>query len=287
LQLFELLFDPRHNVLMTRLYGTYVESDIMLRDKAVARFVARCGVARGIMNFSDIEAVDVSMEAVVRRSAGPALLEGQARVIVAPREPLWALNRIFAAHQLYRRGTEPILVRSLEEAYRALAIADPAFERVEADAASRLEGVALGVLAGIESARGATDTEERERTRRKMLRLLDTVLTRAPGARRPGAAITLSDVLNAALGSATVSDADLTATCTSCNGRQPLSRYTISAGRETTYACPDCGHVMVVLAAAEESQPEPSPPGYELGRFIVRTTGDIECPGAMLPKCEP
>ena len=120
--MFELLFDPRHNVLMTRLYGTYVESDITLRDKAVARFVARHGLARGIMNFSDIEAVDVSMEAVVRRSAGPALLEGQARVIVAPREPLWALNRIFAAHQLYRRGDEPLLVRSLGEAYRALAI---------------------------------------------------------------------------------------------------------------------------------------------------------------------
>jgi len=29
------------------------------------------------------------------------------------------------------------------------------------------------------------------------------------------------------------------------------------------------------------------PPGYEMGRFIVRTAGDIECPGAMLPKCEP
>jgi hypothetical protein len=27
--------------------------------------------------------------------------------------------------------------------------------------------------------------------------------------------------------------------------------------------------------------------GYEMGRFIVRTAGDIECPGAMLPKCEP
>jgi len=24
-----------------------------------------------------------------------------------------------------------------------------------------------------------------------------------------------------------------------------------------------------------------------MGRFIVRTAGDIECPGAMLPKCEP
>ncbi len=115
--------------------------------------------------------------------------------------------------------------------------------------------------------------------------MLDTVLERGPAARKV-TAITLSDVLNAMLSRATVSDADLKTTCATCNSRLPLSRYTISAGRETTYACPGCGQVMVVLAAVDEGA-EPSPPGYEMGRFIVRTAGDIECPGAMLPKCEP
>ena len=117
-----------------------------------------------------------------------------------------------------------------------------------------------------------------------MMRMLDTVLERGPAARKV-TAITLSDVLNAMLSRATVSDADLKTTCTTCNSRLPLSRYTISAGRETTYACPDCGQVMVVLAAAAEGAS--SLEGYEMGRFIVRTAGDIECPGAMLPKCEP
>ena len=32
----QLLFDPRHNVLMTRLYGTYVEPDITL-DRPIHR----------------------------------------------------------------------------------------------------------------------------------------------------------------------------------------------------------------------------------------------------------
>jgi hypothetical protein len=282
--LFQLLFDPRHDVLMTRLHGTYVESDILLRDKAVARFVARHGKPRGIMDFSGIEAIEVTVDMVVRRSAGPALLDGKTRIIVAPREPLWALNRIFAAHRFYRSGSEPILVRSLDEAYRALAIDEPAFEPLELDPVSRLEGVAAGVLAGIEQARGAVRTEEHERTRRTMLRLLDTVLTRpAPPA---VTAITLSDVLNAELRGVTLSDADLKATCPSCKSRRPLSRYVVSAGRETTYACPACGHVTVVLAALEDHT-EPVPLAYELGRFSVRTAGDIECPGARLPKCEP
>lgn len=284
--MFQLLFEPRHNVLMTRLYGTYVEPDITLRDKAVGRFVARHGLARGIMDYTSVEAVDVAIEVVVRRSAGRALLPGQARVIVAPREPVWAMNRIFAAHSLYRRGDEPLLVRSLDEAYRALAIDQPAFEPLPPDDASRLEGVALGVLSAIDSTRGATDAAERERTRRKMLALLDNVMKRELVPHK-ASAITLSDVLNAELQHATLSDADLRATCTACNKRLPLSRYTISAGRETTYACPGCGRVVIVLAPVEGGVPAASPPGYEMGRFIVRTAGDIECPGALLPKCEP
>ena len=262
--MFQLFHDQRHNVLLTRFSGAYVATDISLRDKAVGRFVARNGLARGIMDYTAVEAVDIPIEVVVERSS-------QARVIVAPREPLWAMNRIFAAHRLFRQGEEPILVRSIGEAYQALAMVDPVFEPVAVDPASRLEGVAHDVLAGIESSRSSTDAEERERLRLKMMRMLDTVLERGPAARKV-TAITLSD-------------ADLKTTCTTCNSRLPLSRYTISAGRETTYACPDCGQVMVVLAAAVEGASALA--GYEMGRFIVRTAGDIECPGAMLPKCEP
>lgn len=282
--MFQLLFDQRHDVLMTRLHGTYVESDILLRNKAVARFVARHGKPRGLMDFSGIEAVEVTVDMVVRRSAGPALLEGRTRVIVAPGEPLWALNRIFAAHRFYRSGSEPILVRTLDEAYRVLTIDAPAFEPVELDPVSRLEGIAAGVLAGIEQARDAVTAEEHDSTRRTMLRLLDTVMIRPSP--EPAAAITLSDVLNAELRGVTLRDADLKATCPSCKGCRPLSRYVVSAGRETTYACPACGQVTVVLAARED-QVEPAPMAYELGRFSVRTAGDIECPGARLPKCEP
>jgi predicted RNA-binding Zn-ribbon protein involved in translation (DUF1610 family) len=282
---FHLLHDKRHNVLLTRFSGTYVATDISLRDKAVGRFVARNGLARGIMDYSAVEEVDIPIEVVVERSSKPGLLPGQARVIVAPREPLWAMNRIFAAHRLFRQGEEPLLVRSIEEAYEALFMVDPVFEPVAIDPLSRLEGVAHDVLAGIESSRGAADAEERERLRRKMLRMLDTVLERAPAARKV-TAITLSDVLNAMLGRATVSDSDLKTTCATCKSRLPLSRYTISAGRETTYACPGCGQVVVVLAAVDQSTGS-SLSGYEMGRFIVRTASDIECPGAMLPKCEP
>jgi hypothetical protein len=285
--LFDLLFDARHNVLMTRLHGRYVESDIILRDKAVARFRNKHGPTRGIMDFSDIESVDVTVEFVVDRSARPAPQERRARVIVAPREPAWALTRIFAAHQLYHHGFEPMLVRSLDEAYWALNIEGADFQPLEIDAAGRRESVALDVLAGIKSVRrAAAANEDRDRTRRKMLQLLDIVMTRSRSPDK-SPSITLSDVLNAAVNDSRLADTDLKATCSACNRRRPLSHYTLLAGRETTYACPDCNQVMVAFAAVEDGPPMPLPAGYELGGFFVRTAGDIECPGAVLPKSEP
>jgi hypothetical protein len=283
---FQLLFDPRHNVLMTRLYGTYVEADIVVRDNAVARFVARRGLARGIMDFSEVETVDVPMDSIVRRAQAPPVLLGQARVIVAPHEPAYGLNRIIAAHQLYSRKVEPLLVRTLDEAYRALGMCEPAFEAVESDDATRRDAVALRVLAEIDTARGAAGGDERQRLRKKMLGLLDAVLTgeQPPGNRpRPQAgAITLADVLNTFLRRGTVSDADLMATCGRCRRKKPLASYMIAAGRETTYTCPTCADVAVVLAPAAGSPP--SLCGYALGTFIVRTAVDIECPGGVLPK---
>ena len=283
--MFQLLFDARHTVLMSRFHGTFVEADICVRDRAVARFVARHGLARGIMDYSAVEAIDVPMDYILKRAQAPPVLAGQARVIVAPREPAYSLNRVVAAHQLYSRKVEPLLVGSLEEAYRALAISDPAFEPLENDEATELEAVALGVVAAIDHA-CAAGGDERQRMRQKMLRLLDTVLTdKAAGQARVGAAITLSDVLNSVLRRATLSDADLLANCARCRLKIPLSACRVEAGRETTYACPNCRGVMLTLASAAGSSPEPAR-GYVLGSFVARTDVDIECPGGLLPKSQ-
>jgi hypothetical protein len=290
--LFQLLFDPRHNVLMTRYFGTYVADDITLRDNAVARFVARRGLVRGIVDFSDVNAVDVPLDRFIKRATSPGLLGSKARVIVAPDELTYGLNRVFAAHRAYSRILEPLLVRSLAEAYEALELDDPKFEPVEVDA--DLEAAVLRVLSGIERAHeeavAARSGADRERLRVKFLRLLDAVPMDRP--RQPARslnAITLGDVLNSALNRAAVTDYDLRARCAGCRKRTSLGLCKIVTGRETTYACPGCGEMLVRLASArsEESTPAPSDGGcYRLGTFLVRTHVDIECPGATLPKLE-
>jgi hypothetical protein len=285
---FQLLHDRRHNVLMTRVSGTYVLDDIVVRDRAVARFVARHGLARGIMDLTGVDAVDLPMAAIVKRASEPPLLPGQMRVIVAPHDLTYGLTRIIAAHQLFNRNVEPFLVRTLDEGYRLLELVDPRFEPVEDDEAPVLHDAMARALARIDAGADelrSADTE-RQALRDKMLRLLDTVLLR-PAAQplREPQVITLSDVLNTALSSARVSDGDIKAACRDCGKALSLGACRVVAGRETSYLCPSCRSVLVVLAPLPEGVPPAPEDGYPLGSFLVRPLVDLECRGARLPEC--
>jgi len=295
--LFKLLFDPRNRVLLTRLSGTYTQDDLVVRDRAVARFVARHGLMRGIMDFSAVDAIAVPIDRLVRRAHEPPLLPGQARVIVAPGGAAYEMNRVMIAHQLYVRKVEPLLVRTLDEAYRALDMNRPAFEAVEANDADRLDDSMTSVLARIDEARvggqgaaGAAVSAERRLLRDKLVRLLDQVpVTRArmPAPRGSSAApgaITLADVLNAALRRAALHDGDLVACCETCLQQAPLSSLRLLAGRETRYACPDCHRVLITLAPAAKAESELPADTYRIGDFDLSTETDIECPGARLPR---
>jgi hypothetical protein len=277
---------------MTRLYGTVIEEDFILRNKAAAHFVVKHGPTRGIMDFSAIETIDMPLDRIVRTAQAPPILPGQARVIVEPDNPAYGLGRLIAAAQLFSRKVEPVVVRSLQDAYRALAVVEPNFEPVESDEAMLREAAALRVLARIDQTGRTASSDQRQRLRRKMLHLLDAAFMRAPvhsdlaypAPHMAQAAITLGDVLNSGLRHTRVSDADLTVTCAQCRERASLAACRITARRETTYACPSCDSVLVILAPAGGTTPTPLPRGYTLGTFVVRPIVDIECPGAVLPK---
>ncbi len=288
--MFQLLFEARHRVLMTRIYGTYVQDDIVLRDRAAARFVARHGLMRGLMDFSGMEAVDMPIDRLVRRAHEPPVLPGQARVILAP-EPLgYELNRVVIAHQLYSRKVEPLLVRTRAEAYEALGLVDPTFEPVESNEADQLDDSMTIVLSRIDDALDVTTAaakDERRRLRQKLLRLLDAVPPSAPREAKTKATntITLSDVFNAALHRTAVTDNDLIAVCSQCNRKTTLGLCKVVTGRdETTYRCPRCESVLTTLTPTSDSEPATSDRAYRLGAFLVRTAVDLECPGARLPR---
>ena len=283
--MFELLFDARHKVLMTRFFGTYVADDIVLRDIAVGRFVARHGLARGILDYTDVEDIDVPMDLVVKRGHAPPMLPGQMRVIVAPDTKTWEMSRLIAALQAYSRKIEPIVVRSLGEAFERMAIVEPRFEPVAEVGLTRWENTVGLALARIDEVQGSAERgdEARRQLRTKMLRLFDLVplAGKARPPLRPAPTITLSDVLNSSLSRTRVTDADLKACCGGCGAPVSLDTCSIVASRVTSYACPSCDAVLVVLAPAGDGGP-----GYPVGGFLVTPTVDLDCLGVRLPKAE-
>ncbi len=286
--MFQLLFEPQHRVLLTRIFGTYVQDDIVLRDKAAARFVARNGLARGLMDFSGVETVDIPIDRLVRRAHEPPVLPGQFRVIVAPQPITYELNRVVIAHQLYSRKVEPLLVRTMKEAYDALGLVDPRFAPIENNEADQLDDSMTIVLSRMDESldvSSAAAKDERRRLREKLLRLLDAVPT-GEARRRPHeqGAITLSDVFNAALNRSAVTDDDLVAVCSQCTRKTTLSLCKVVTGRETAYLCPACESVLTTLTPTGDALIDAPEGAYRLGAYLVRTAVDLECPGARLPR---
>ena len=237
--LFQLLHDRIHNVLLTRLSGVYREEDIVLRDRQVAAFVARNGLARGLMDYTAVTAVDIPMDVIVRRAQGAPMLPGQARVIVAPHEPSYSLNRVVAALQYYSRKVEPVLVKSVEDACYALGSNRFEFLPVEDDERMRWERTALAALAAID-AQGRKEAEDYRHTSAELRQAL-------PAGRRSLALITVSDLFNTMLRHTEVSDADLSIRCPRCQWATSLAECLLRGRRETTYNCPRCGAGLIEI----------------------------------------
>jgi hypothetical protein len=273
---FRLLYDAARNVLLTELSGTYTDEDIVIRDRQVARFVARHGLARGIMDYTGVTRVDVSMDMIVRRAQAPPMLPGQTRIVVAPGEPAYSLNRVIIAHQYFSRKVEPLMVPSTQEAYHALGSSQFHFQPVEEDEHGRWERSAVAALAAID-ARGRKEAADYRRTSADLRQALSEFR------HRKLSSITVSDLFNTMLRHAELSDVDLSMRCPGCRGATSLANCRLWGRRKTTYSCPRCGVALVELVPVAGTLVEA--PGYTLAGFNVSTHADISCGGIVLPKC--
>jgi hypothetical protein len=277
--MFDLAYDAKHSVLLSRFSGTYSPADIALRDNAVRRFVAKNGLVRGLMDYSAVDSIDVPLDLLIQRAHQPGILTGHQRVIVAPGEPTYSFNRLVAAHQLFARKAEPMLVRSVSDAFGVLRMVDPAFSPIRPDRADHLDRVLDDVLRQLAAVVGARslDDEIIEAT-------LQRVVGRGLSARVVGH-ITLSEVLNASLRSKVLRDSGIRSQCCDCGARRPLSWMSMSAGRVTTYSCPVCGGWLVKLSQIGKTVPADSS-GYVLGGFNVVSRVTLDIWGVKLPKTE-
>jgi hypothetical protein len=277
--MFDLAYDAKHSVLLSRFSGTYSRADIALRDNAVRRFVAKNGLVRGLMDYSAVDSIDIPLDLLIQRAHEPGILTGHQRVIVAPSELAYSFNRLVAAHQLFARKVEPVLVRSVSDAFGVLRMIDPAFSSIGLDKADHLDRVlhdVLRQLAEIVRVR-SLDDEIVEAT-------LQRVVGRALSAPVVGH-ITLSEVLNASLRSKVLRDSGIRSQCCDCGARRPLSWMSMSAGRVTTYSCPVCGGWLVKLLQIGNTVPADAS-GYVVGGFDIVSRVTLDIWGVKLPKTD-
>jgi hypothetical protein len=115
--MFSLSFDRKHGVLLAQFAGVLSTEDIEGFDKALAAFVYHHGFARGIFDFSSVQANAVPHSFLVRRARLPQILLGQYRVIVAPQQEYTSWRVSYAAQQRDFGTIQGQIVRALDDAY--------------------------------------------------------------------------------------------------------------------------------------------------------------------------
>jgi hypothetical protein len=126
--MFVLYFERRYKVLLVRFSDRLARGDLAALDRAARAFVAQHGVMRGLVDFTAVQAVEIDTAEFVRRGQQAAIMTGQDRVYVMPRPDLFGLGRMFSTYQKIGGNREPLVVRTLDEAYQALELVDPKFE---------------------------------------------------------------------------------------------------------------------------------------------------------------
>jgi hypothetical protein len=136
--MFRLLFDANHRVLLTRFFGTLSREDLSAAAESARALMKREGPVRGLIDFSDVQTIDVSIEHFVSRARKPAVLADGERVYVMPRPDLYGLGRMYGTYQGLAGNREPSVVRTLAEAYVSLGLTEPDFRPVPESTLDRL-----------------------------------------------------------------------------------------------------------------------------------------------------
>jgi hypothetical protein len=128
-----LLIDRKHRVLLTRFSGT-LRHEVLLAQAVAARTSAASeGPTRGLLDFTDVTAVDIPVETLKEMGSRPQNIPHQVRVYVMPNTDQFGGARMFGTYQDIAGNIAPVIVRTMGEAYRALAITDPDFKPLDID----------------------------------------------------------------------------------------------------------------------------------------------------------
>lgn len=128
---FALYLEHTHRVLLSSFSGGFAWEDIVRCDRAVMLIIGREGPVRGIIDFSDVETVDLRDSRLRERARQPPMAAGHERVFVASRRPALDFAHLFAAMHREFGGVKLHVVGTRAEACKILGVVDPRFEPLE------------------------------------------------------------------------------------------------------------------------------------------------------------
>jgi hypothetical protein len=128
---FALLFDRKHKVVLVRFGRAFTRQTLEAMVQATRDFAAIHGNCTGIVDLSAVEKVDVDIAYLRAFGGSPRVMAGAQRVIVAPKDEVFGVARLYGLHQSGSQGEEPMVVRDLQAAYDLLALKDPDFQPFE------------------------------------------------------------------------------------------------------------------------------------------------------------
>ena len=117
---------------MVKFSSRMTQEDLNNLDTAVVAFVRKEGATRGfLIDCTDVDDLAVPTSVFVRRGQRSAnVVSDQERVYVMPQPDLFGMGRMFGTYQRMAGKKEPLVVKSLLEAFEALGLSDPIFEPV-------------------------------------------------------------------------------------------------------------------------------------------------------------
>jgi hypothetical protein len=129
---FTLFIERKQSVLMVKFSQRMTQEDLHQLDSAVVAFVKKEGATRGfLIDCTDVEDLAVPTGVFVRRGQRSAnVVSDQARVYVMPQPDLFGMGRMYGTYQRMAGKKEPLVVKTLTEAFEALGLGDPMFEPV-------------------------------------------------------------------------------------------------------------------------------------------------------------
>jgi hypothetical protein len=129
--MFTLLIDRKHKVLLTRFSGTLRHEVLQAQADAAREIAVSEGPTRGLFDFSEVKAIDMSLEMAKEMGSRPQNIAKQVRVYVIPNNDQFGGARMFGAYQDVAGNVAPHIVRTMAEAYSVLLITDADFQPLE------------------------------------------------------------------------------------------------------------------------------------------------------------